>query len=342
MGGYPHPAGQYPPQQHPPQGPPSVPSPGYIPGQLAQGDYRPQADQLRKAMKGFGTDEKALIQVLARLDPLQMAAVRSTYSSHIGRDLYKDIKSETGGYLEQGLLAIVDGPLALDVTLVREAVKGAGTKEWILNDVLLSRSNADLNAIKSAYQLKYNRSLSKDVEDDLSFKTQTLFRAVLSATRHEEWYTVPSAHAEAEARAIHDATSARLVNDVTEVCSIFANASDNELRAINHAFQARYHTSLEKHIAKEFSGHMKDALLRMLQTATDPAMHDAEALENCMKGAGTKDEKLLTRIVRLHWNHGHVNQVKGAYRVKYGKDLIQRVKGETSGDYERLMVAMLE
>lgn len=319
-----------------------MPSPGYVPGQLAPGDYRPQADQLRKAMKGFGTDEKALIQVLARLDPLQMAAVRSTYSSHIGRDLYKDIKSETGGYLEQGLLAIVDGPLALDVTLVREAVKGAGTKEWILNDVLLGRSNADLNAIKSAYQLKYNRSLSKDVEDDLSFKTQTLFRVILSATRHEEWYTVPSAQAEAEARTIHDSTSARLVNDVTEVCSIFAHASDNELRAINHAFQARYHTSLEKHIAKEFSGHMKDALLRMLQTATDPAMRDAEALEDCMKGAGTKDEKLLTRIVRLHWNRGHVNQVKGAYRVKYGKDLIQRVKGETSGDYERLVVAMLE
>ena len=48
-------------------------------------------------MKGFGTDEKALIAVLSQLDPLQMAAVRDVYSKQLGRDLYKDVKSETGG-----------------------------------------------------------------------------------------------------------------------------------------------------------------------------------------------------------------------------------------------------
>ena len=83
-----------------------MPSLGYVPGQKAPGDFRREADILRKAMKGFGTDEKALIQVLARLDPLQIAAVRATYAQHIGRDLCKDVKSETGGYLRQGLLAV--------------------------------------------------------------------------------------------------------------------------------------------------------------------------------------------------------------------------------------------
>lgn len=319
-----------------------MPSPGYIVGQTAPGDFRAQADQLRKAMKGFGTDEKALIQVLAKQDPLQIAAIRSTYSTHIGRDLYKDIKSESSGYFRQGLLAIIEGPLMHDVTVLHDAVQGIGTKEWALNDVLLSRSNADMNAIKSAYERKYNHPLTKDVEGDLSFKTKSLFSAILLATRHEEWYTPAPMEAEAEARTIHDATSARLVNDVSEVCSIFARSSDNELRAINHAFQVRYHTPLDKHIEKEFSGHMKDALLRMLRTAIDPAMRDAEELEECMKGAGTKDEKLVVRIVRLHWNRAHMEQVKGAYRARFGKDLVHRVKGETSGDYQRLMVAMLD
>lgn len=293
-------------------------------------------------MKGLGTDEKALINVLARLDPMQVAAVRVAYSSHINRDLHKDVKSEVSGYFRQALLAIIDGPLFHDATLVHDAVDGAGTKEWLLNDVLLGRSNADINAIKFAYEQRFRRSLAKDVEDDLSFKTQTLFQAVLSATRHEEWYAGRPGEAEAEARTIHDSTSARMVNDVVEVCGIFARSSDTELRAINHAFQTRYYTSLADHITKNFSGHMQDALLRMLLTATDPAMRDAVALEDCMKGAGTKDEKLVVRVVRLHWNRAHLHQVKGAYRVKYGEDLVRRVRGETSGDYQRLMVAMLE
>lgn len=326
----------------PPPGAPAMPSLGYTPGQVAPGDYRSQADALRKAMKGFGTDEKALIAVLAPLDPLQMAAVRATYSQHIGRDLYKDVKSETGGYLRDGLLAVIEGPLMHDVNCAHEAVDGAGTKEWLLNDVLLGRSNADMHAIKTAYEQKFRHALSKDVEGDLSYKTADLFTTVIRAARHEESIP-PNPHAiEAEARTLHDATSARMKNNVAEVCGIFARSSDAELRAIDQAFHARYHASLEKHIEKEFSGHMEDALLIMLRSAQDPAMRDAILLEECMAGMGTKDERLVVRVVRTHWNRAHKEQVKRAYQHRYKKDLIQRVRGETSGDYQRLMVALLE
>ena len=133
-----------------------------------------------------------------------------------------------------------------------------------------------------------------------------------------------------------------MINDALEVCSIFARASDNELRAINHAYRSRYHKELDRAIEKSFSGHMKEALLWMLHSATDPAMRDAENLEDAMKGAGTRDERLVTHLIRLHWNRAHLHQVKGAYRHRYGKDLVQRVRGETSGDYQRLMVAVLE
>ncbi|OKL62626.1 hypothetical protein UA08_01249 [Talaromyces atroroseus] len=322
--------------------PPAAPSLGYIPNQVAPGDFRPQADALRKAMKGFGTDEAALIRVLAHLDPLQMAAVRETYTRHINRDLYKDVKSETSGYFEQGLLAIIEGPLMNDAELVRDAVKGLGTKEWLLNDILLGRSNADMREIKNAYHHKYNRSLEKDVEDDLSAETKALFARVISATRHEESTPINPAAIENEVKSIHGSTAGRMINNVTEVCVIFAQSSDNELRAINQAFHQRYHVELEKHISKEFSGHMKAALIYMLRTATDPAFRDAAALEDSMSGPGTKDFKLVTRIVRLHWNKAHLDQVKRAYHHHYKRDLRDRVRGETSGDYEKLMLALLE
>jgi annexin A7/11 len=311
-----------------------MPSLGYVPGQVAPGDFRASADILRKAMKGFGTDEVALIRVLAPLDPLQVAAVRETYSKHIGRDLYRDVKSETGGYFEQGLLAIIEGPLMHDAQLLRDAVEGLGTKEWLLNDVLIGRSNADLNAIKNAYHHKFHRSLQRDVEGDLSLKTENLFTKVVSATRHEESTPINAQYIESAAKSIHDTRAS--------VCAIFAQSSDNELRAINQAFNARYTTSLEKHIDYHFSAHMKDALLYMLRTAIDPAMRDAVLLEEAMKGAGTKDYMLVARIVRLHWNRPHLDQVKRAYHHRFHRDLRDRVRDETSGEYEKLMLALLE
>lgn len=61
-----------------------------------------------------------------------------------------------------------------------------------------------------------------------------------------------------------------------------------------------------------------------------------------MAGPGTKDERLVARVVALHWDRAHTHQVKGAYRTMFKRDLVARVDGETSGDYKRLMVAMIQ
>ena len=70
-------------------------------------------------------------------------------------------------------------------------------------------------------------------------------------------------------------------------------------------------------------------------------MRDAILLEETMAGAGTKDNLLVNRVIRAHWDRNHMSQVKGAYRARFHKDLASRIKGETSGDYEKLMVACI-
>ena len=88
---------------------------GYDPHAAAQGDATRDADALRGAMKGFGTDEAVLIKVLSKPDPLQMALLRNTYSTRIQRNLEHDVASETSSYFKEGLVALVRGPLMQDV-----------------------------------------------------------------------------------------------------------------------------------------------------------------------------------------------------------------------------------
>lgn len=93
---------------------------------------------------------------------------------------------------------------------------------------------------------------------------------------------------------------------------------------------------------QEFSGHMQRALLHQLRTGTDRAMRDALLLEDAMAGVGTEDRLLLNRVVRMHWDRNHMQQVKAAYRHKFnGRDLGARIRGETSGDFERALVACI-
>lgn len=86
---------------------------------------------------------------------------------------------------------------------------------------------------------------------------------------------------------------------------------------------------------------METALLYQLRAGMDRIMRDAVLLENTMTGVGTKDHLLVNRVVRYHWDRNHMHQVKAAYKQRFGRDLSHRIRGETSGDYERLMLACI-
>lgn len=292
-------------------------------------------------MRGIGTDEKALIRHLATKDPLQINMIRQAYKSRFSRDLLNDVKSEVSGWFEEGLCAIIRGPLMQDVVLLHGAMNGPGTKENVLNDILLGRSNTDLNVIKDLYRKTYHQSLESAVKNDLSMKTERHFMMVLAATRAEESAPVVPQQIDQDVLELYKATEGKVGTDELLVCSILSQRSNAQIGAIAYTYRQKFTKDLESVIRKEFSGHMEDALLQQLRTGTDKAMRDALLLEAAMEGTGTKDHLLVNRVVRVHWDRNHMEQVKGAYQHRFHRSLTSRIRGETSGDYERLLCACL-
>ncbi|KAA6411673.1 MAG: hypothetical protein FRX48_04954 [Lasallia pustulata] len=327
-----------------PQTIPTPPSAGYIPGQMAQGDATVEADAhaLRQALKGHGTDEKTVVRVLAHQTALQIPLLKQTYSQRHRCSLEADVSNDTSSYFRMCLLSILRGPLQQDVYLLHKALDRIGTNEVLLNDVLLARSNADMLAIKQAYHATYHGTLEDAVRGDLSGKTERFFSMVLNATRQEDSAPVLPHQVDADVSELHRATEGRLGTDQLAVCAVISNRSDGALRAIALAYEAKYRIPLEKVLQKEFSGHMQQALVQMVRAGADRAMRDAGNLEDAMKGLGTKDELLVTRVVRAHWDRAHLGQVVGAYKARFGKELVGRVRGETSGSYRECLVAMVD
>lgn len=201
-------------------------------------------------MKGIGTDEKTLIRVLAHKDPLQVVAIREAYHARHRRHLQADVESETSGYFEEGLCAIIRGPLLQDVVLLHHALDGAGTNEKMLNDVLLGRSNADLNAIKRLYQQMYHRPLEEVVRGDLSMKTERHFMMVLAANRNEDSAPVVPQQIDADVMELYRATEGRHGTDELLVCSILSQRSDAQIRAIAHTYKQKFTKDFDEVIKK--------------------------------------------------------------------------------------------
>jgi annexin A7/11 len=201
-------------------------------------------------MKGFGTDEKALIRHLATKDPLQVNVIRQAFRTRFSRDLLNDVKSETSSWFEEGLCAIIRGPLMQDVVNLHEAMDGPGTKEKVLNDILLGRSNTDLRAIKDLYHKTYHRSLESAVKADLSMKTERHFLMVLEANRAEESAPVIPQQIDQDVMEIYKATEGKVGTDELLVCSILSKRSNAQIGAIAHTYKQKFTKDLESVIKR--------------------------------------------------------------------------------------------
>lgn len=81
-------------------------------------------DRLRKATKGFGTDEKTLIDVLCRVDAYQVDILSRTFEQTVGKSLKKVLEKELSSWLENGLVLVSMGPLMGDVHLLHRVSRG--------------------------------------------------------------------------------------------------------------------------------------------------------------------------------------------------------------------------
>ena len=78
---------------------------------------------LRNAMKGFGTDEKTIIDILSHRSSAQRQQIRIKYKSLFDKDLVRDLKSELSGSFERAAIALVMTPSEYDAQELRTAKK---------------------------------------------------------------------------------------------------------------------------------------------------------------------------------------------------------------------------
>ncbi|VDP70459.1 unnamed protein product [Echinostoma caproni] len=107
--------------------------------------------KLRDAMKGLGTNEDALIEVLGHRNIEQRLDIRDEYKSLFGQDLMDRLNSELSGNFRSIMKMLVMEPQFISARALYKAMKGGGTKESVIVEVLCTSTNREIEAIKEAY-----------------------------------------------------------------------------------------------------------------------------------------------------------------------------------------------
>ncbi|XP_052498829.1 annexin A6 isoform X2 [Budorcas taxicolor] len=302
------------------------------------GDFNPDADAkaLRKAMKGLGTDEDTIIDIIAHRSNAQRQQIRQTFKSHFGRDLMADLKSELSGDLARLILGLMMPPAHYDAKQLKKAMEGAGTDEKALIEILATRTNAEIQAIKEAYKEDYHKSL----EDALSSDTSGHFKRILIslATGNREEGGEDRERAREDAQEMADTSSGDKSSLETRFMMILCTRSYPHLRRVFQEFVKMTNYDVEHTIKKEMSGDVRDVFVAIVQSVKNKPLFFADKLYKSMKGAGT-DEKTLTRIMVSRSEIDLLN-IRREFIEKYDKSLHQAIEGDTSGHFLKALLAI--
>ncbi|KAL3867660.1 hypothetical protein ACJMK2_040531 [Sinanodonta woodiana] len=295
------------------------------------------AKLLRTAMKGLGTDEKAIIDILVGHSNRERQELKTMYKTCFGRDLVDDLKSETGGNFQKLIEYMMMPSRDLDAYSLKKAMKGAGTDERTIIEILCSKTNSQMAEIREKYKLLYKTTLEDDLKSDLAGDFKLLMIS-LSQGHRDENPKVEPALVQTDVKELYDAGPGKFGTDEAVFNRILVRRSIAHLQEVFKAYKQKHGKEMEQVIDAETSGDLKKAFLAIVHYIKNPQDYFAELLNKTLKGAGTDDERLMQLLVSH--SETDLKDIAKEYLKKYKRELKKDIADDTSGDYQKLLVRL--
>ncbi|XP_058505721.1 annexin A6 isoform X2 [Solea solea] len=301
-------------------------------------NFDPAADAqaLRKAMKGFGTDEDAIIDIVAQRSNAQRQEIRQSFKSLLGRDLMKDLKSELSKNLERLIIGLMMTPADFDAKMMRKAMEGAGTDEHSLIEILVTRNNEQILAMNAAYQDAYKKSLENAIQSETSGHFCRILVSLVQGAREEGPEDVERANADAQELA--EACNADSDDMEMKFMSILCTRSFPHLRRVFQEFVRYTNKDIEQIIKKETSGDVKNAFFAIVRSVKNQPSYFADRLYKAMKGLGTDDRALIRIMVSR--SEVDLFNIRKEFKDTHEVSLHEFIQSDTSGDYRKTLLLL--
>jgi len=298
------------------------------PFQYAPCDPNSDAKALHTAMKGAGTDEKTLIRIICNRSREQLTQIAGAFQANHNRDLRAEIKKETSGNFRKLLIKRFDAPPLLKAKALKSAMKGAGTNEGRLIDILAFASNAEIPMLRSLFQQKAGKDLIAKIKDETSGHFKDALIDLCDGNRDER--PVDPGQIAADVAKLYKAGEGKVGTDEKTFIKTLCNHAPWYNVALNAAYGAAHKHDLRKAIEKEFSANVKTLMMAL---CTAPYEYWADRLFHAMKGAGTDDRTLV--FILTYLERPELMLVAQLMKQRHNADLKHMLKGDLTGDYEK-------
>ncbi|XP_060174384.1 annexin-like protein RJ4 [Lycium barbarum] len=300
------------------------------------------AEAIRKACKGFGTDEKALISILGHRNASQRKMIRKTYEEMYNEDLVKRLESELSGHFEKAMYRWMLDPEERDAVILHVAIKEKPIPDYAsIVELSCIYSPQDLLVVKRAYQARYKRSVEEDLAQHFTGELRKLLVSVVGIYRYDG-DEIDARLAKIEADIICNAIKNKEFNH-EEIVRIITTRSKTQVRATLNRYKDDHGSSLTKHL-RDDGEKAANAFLGVLRTtirciANDPQTYYEKVIRRALMKSGT-DEDSATKVI-VSRAEKDLEVIKELYYKRNSMSLDHVVSKHTSGDYRAFLLTLL-
>ncbi|VDM50585.1 unnamed protein product [Toxocara canis] len=313
---------------------------------ISRGTIKPKADfdgereaeTLENAMKGRGCDKQKIIEIITQIDNAQRQILRSSYQQKYGKDLMAELKKELSGDLEDVIVGLMEKPTKYDAIQMYNAMKGPGTRESTLIDILCSRTDEEILAMRREFQSAYDISLETRLSGDISGDFRALLEGLLQGRRDiSSNVDVTKAREESKKLMGNKALNEKPNKEV--FCRAFSTENFRQLKRLFSEYISMNGETIQEGIKKVFSGDAESAYLALVENIENKERYFAKQLYASMEGLGTRD----TDLIRLIISRSEIDlaDIREEFDRMYKKSLIDWLKSECSGAYRDSLICIV-
>lgn len=283
-------------------------------------------------------DENTITEMTINLTTKERLQLRENYKSKFNKDLIEDIEKYTKSDLCTLLTSIYKDPVEYDADLLYKAMKGIGTNDDILIEVISFRSFSRLSKVKEKFKEKYNKDLISEVKSETSGDYRTTLINLLEKERSTN--TQPDLdNCVKIAEELYGAGEGKLGTDENVFVKYFTSLSPEELALVGKEYHKKYKKNIVHVIENEIDGDLQKLFKSILYGIISPSEYFARQINGAVKGIGTNDTQLIRSVVsRMDID---MKMIKKYYRKLFGKNMAEDIKGDTSGNYQKLLLALI-
>ncbi|KAJ0988406.1 hypothetical protein J5N97_006762 [Dioscorea zingiberensis] len=295
------------------------------------------AELLRKAFVGWGTDENTIISILAHRSPSQRRLIREHYARTYGEDLLKSLDKEISGDFERVVLLWTLDPAERDALLANEAARKWHPGNNVIIEIACARSSEELFAIRRAYHARYKRSLEEDVAAHTTGDFRKLLVPLVSAYRYEG-PEVNMTLAKSEAKILHGKIAEKAYSH-EEIIRILTTRSKAQVIATLNHYNDEFGNPINKDLKTDPKDDFLSTLRAVIRCISTPEKYFEKVIRLAINKLGT-DEGALTRIVTTR-AAVDMKVIKDLYHKRNSVPLSRAISKDTSGDYEAMLLALV-